>query len=458
MNKTIDLLHGKIMRPLCMLALPIVMTYFIQMAYNLIDMIWIGRLGSSAVAAVGVAGMFNWFSGGLVTMAKMGGQVKIGHSLGAGDEQDARRYLGATLQLGIAFAFIFGITVNLLADHLIGFFNLNSESAVRDAIYYLKITCGLVIFNFLNQIFTSSFNVCGDSRTPFVINTTGLVINVIADPLLIFGPGPFPALGVAGAAAATVSAQIIVFILFIFAIRGRHPLYRDVQLLIIRDPAYYGRILRIGMPLSIQDMMFSCCSMLIARFVAAYGDGAVAAQKVGSQVESITWMAADGFMAAINAFISQNFGAGQYDRVRAGYRAIMKIVFVWGMFCAILLIVIPGPIFKIFLNDEAVLPIGISYLRIMGYSQLFMCAEITTAGAFGGLGNTVPSSVEGILLTFMRIPLLLILTRTSLGLSGIWWSISISSILKGIVLVAWYLLYQRKVCPVVQLSSERTRP
>mgnify|MGYP000591171162 FL=1 len=114
MTKTIDLLHGRIMHSLCVLALPIVMTYFIQMAYNFIDMIWISRLGSGAVAGVGVAGMFTWFSNGLVTMAKMGGQVKIGHCLGARDDAEARRYLGAALQLGILFALVFSIGINVL--------------------------------------------------------------------------------------------------------------------------------------------------------------------------------------------------------------------------------------------------------------------------------------------------------------------------------------------------------
>lgn len=457
MTKTIDLLHGKIMRSLCILAVPIVMTYFIQMAYNFIDMIWIGRLGSGAVAGVGVAGMFTWFSNGLVMMAKMGGQVKIGHCLGAGDDDDARRYLGAALQLGIVFALFFGIGINILAHSLIGFFHLSSPAVIHDAVLYLRITCGLVIFTFMNQIFTSSFNVYGDSRTPFIMNTCGLVSNVIADPLLIFGIGPFPALGVAGAAVATVFAQMFVFILFIFAIRKRHPLYRGLKLAEPRPFQYYTQIIRIGLPLSLQDMLFSCCSMLIARFVAVYGDGAVAAQKVGTQVESLSWMAADGFMAAINAFISQNYGAGQLDRVKAGYRSIMKIVLVWGSLCTLLLVFLPGPIFRIFLNDDAVLPIGIDYLRIMGFSQLFMCAEITTAGAFGGLGNTLPPSSESILLTCMRIPLLLILTKTPLGLSGIWWSISISSILKGIVLVSWYLIYQRRLLSA-SASSDDIRP
>lgn len=394
MTKTIDLLHGKIMRSLCILAVPIVMTYFIQMAYNFIDMIWIGRLGSGAVAGVGVAGMFTWFSNGLVMMAKMGGQVKIGHCLGAGDDDDARRYLGAALKLGIVFALFFGIGINILAHSLIGFFHLSSPAVIHDAVLYLRITCGLVIFTFMNQIFTSSFNVYGDSRTPFIMNTCGLVSNVIADPLLIFGIGPFPTLGVAGAAVATVFAQMFVFILFIFAIRKRHPLYRGLKLAEPRPFQYYTQIIRNGLPLSLQDMLFSCCSMLIARFVAVYGDGAVAAQKVGTQVESLSWMAADGFMAAINAFISQNYGAGQLDRVKAGYRSIMKIVLVWGSLCTLLLVFLPGPIFRIFLNDDAVLPIGIDYLRIMGFSQLFMCAEITTAGAFEVWATPCPPSSE----------------------------------------------------------------
>ena len=448
------LLEGNIMTALAGLALPIMGTSLMQMAYNLTDMIWIGRLGSGAVAGVGVAGMFTWFSNGLVMMAKMGGQVKIGHCLGAGDDDDARRYLGAALKLGIVYALFIGIGINILAHSLIGFFHLSSPAVIHDAVLYLRITCGLVIFTFMNQIFTSSFNVYGDSRTPFIMNTFGLVSKVIADPLLIFGIGPFPALGVAGAAVATVFAQMFVFILFIFAIRKRHPLYRGLKLAEPRPFQYYSLIIRIGLPLSLQDMLFSCCSMLIARFVAVYGDGAVAAQKVGTQVESLSWMAADGFMAAINAFISQNYGAGQLDRVKAGYRSIMKIVLVWGSLCTLLLVFLPGPIFRIFLNDGAVLPIGIDYLRIMGFSQLFMCAEITTAGAFGGLGNTLPPSSESILLTCMRIPLLLILTKTPLGLSGIWWSISISSILKGIVLVSWYLIYQRRLLSASASSAD----
>lgn len=104
---------------------------------------------------------------------------------------------------------------------------------------------------------------------------------------------------------------------------------------------------------------------------------------------------------------------------------------------------IPGPIFKIFLDDPQVLPLGISYLTILGYSQLFMTAEITTSGAFSGLGNSVAPSFISIVLTTARIPMILILTQY-IGLNGIWWAISLSSIFKGIISVSWFTLYKRK--------------
>ena len=114
----------------------------------------------------------------------------------------------------------------------------------------------------------------------------------------------------------------------------------------------------------------------------------------------------------------------------------MIVVLLWGFFCTIVLIVFPAPIFRIFIPEAAVLPMGIDYLRILGVSQLFMCMEITTAGAFSGLGRTLPPSIVSTSLTVARIPMALLLISTPLGLNGIWWSITISSICKGIVLTA----------------------
>ena len=114
-----------------------------------------------------------------------------------------------------------------------------------------------------------------------------------------------------------------------------------------------------------------------------------------------------------------------------------------GDFCTLLLICCPAPVFQIFITEKDVIPLGVDYLRILGVSQLFMSLEITTAGAFSGYGKTVPPSVISIVFTALRIPLALILVHTTLALNGIWWSITISSILKGVLLFVWFYIFMR---------------
>ena len=447
MNKHVDLLHGPVLSSLTRLAIPIMATFLIQMAYNLTDMIWIGRVGSDAVAAVGAAGMYMWLSSGISTLAKTGGQVLAGHALGAGRNEEASEYSANAFGLTIIFGILFGAVCILFHTPLIAFFKLNSTQVIADAEIYVMITGGLVIFSFLNQTFTGIFTAMGNSRAAFLATTTGLVVNIVLDPVLIFGIGPFPRLMVMGAAIATILAQAIVTLMFFYYASKDTVLFKGLHIFRIPDRRHTAAIIRIGVPTSVQSIVFTGISMIIARLIAGYGDGAVAVQKVGSQIESISWMTADGFAAAVNSFIAQNHGAGNKERIRKGYSAAMLVVLLWGLVCTFLLMVCPAPIFRIFITEAEILPLGVDYLFILGVSQLFMSVEITTAGAFSGFGCTVPPSVIGIVFTAMRIPLAFVLTRTPLGLNGVWWSITISSICKGVFLFAWFSIYlKRKMC------------
>ena len=438
MKTRINLLEGNILPALSALALPIMATSLIQMAYNLIDMIWIGKIGASAVASVGAAGMFMWLSNGLATLAKMGGQIKVGHALGAQKKEDAASYAQSSIQMGIVFAIGFGILSIVFADEMIGFFQLNSAQVIQDAKLYLMITCGLVIFSFMNQIFTGILTAMGNSRTSFIATGIGLVLNIVLDPLFIFGFGVIHPMGVAGAAIATVLAQLVVMLLFLYTILRDTVLFCDVHILHSYSSQHTREIFRIGLPSAVQSMLFSGISMVIARLIAGWGDAAVAVQKVGSQIESISWMTAEGYAAALNSFVAQNHGAKNTDRIREGYRLSMIVMLSWGVFCSFVLIVFPQLIFQVFIQEAEVLPMGVDYLRILGVSQLFMCMEITTAGAFSGLGKTLPPSIVSITLTGARIPMAILLGRW-LGLNGVWWAITISSIGKGIVLLVWFL-------------------
>ena len=444
MKKNIDLLHGKILRSLTGLALPIMATSLVQTAYNLTDMAWIGMVGSDAVAAVGAAAMYTWLSSGVVTLVRMGGQVKSAHAHGEGNLAEAVQYGKGALQLALGLAIAYGVLTNMLAGPLIGFFHLNSPMVVENAILYLRIACGLIVFAFIGQTLTGLYTASGNSRTPFIANCIGMGANIVLDPLLIFGLGPVPGLGVAGAAIATVSAQFIVALVLVLAMRRDPVLAAQMRIWNPTPLSNIKTMIRIGFPSSVQSMLYCGISMVLTRFVTSWGDTAVAVQRVGGQIESISWMTADGFGSAINAFVGQNYGAGNLKRVKKGYMTAAGIMFVWGIFTTCLLILGAVPIFSLFIHEAEVIPAGADYLRIIGFSEMFMCVELMTVGAMSGMGKTMEASVITIIFTAARIPLAILLGGTAMGLNGIWWALTISSIVKGIIFFTVFIRMMRK--------------
>lgn len=445
MNKHIDLLHGPILTSLTKLALPIMATSLVQMAYNLTDMAWVGRVGSGAVTAIGTAGMYVWLSQGVSMLAKMGGQIKVAHSLGEENPKNAAIYAQGAVQLGILLALLYGALTLVFAGPLIGFFGLSDSGTIQDAQRYLRITCGMVLFPFLNSILTGIFTARGDSKTPFSANFAGLITNMILDPVLIFGFGVIPRMEAVGAAIATVIAQIVVTVMFLLATKKDAGFFGEIRIWKKTPRSYITTIFHLGLPAAIQNLLYTSISMVLTRFVAAWGDTAVAAQRVGSQIESISWMTADGFAAAINSFVGQNYGSGQYQRVKKGYQAASGVMFLWGMICSLLLLFLAEPIFCLFINEAAIVPMGVNYLVILGISQMFMCIELTTIGALSGMGKTLLCSGISIVLTSARIPLAIMLGSTSLGLNGIWWAFTISTVAKGIVFFICFTQISKKI-------------
>ncbi len=438
MSKNVNLLDGSIIGSMSRLAFPIMGASLIQMGYNLVDMIWIGRLGSGAVAAVGAAGMFLWMANGVTTVPRIGGQVTVGQKLGAGQQKEAAEYAACALRMGLFLGIIYGLICALFNKPLISFFKLNSPEVIAEARWYLVIAGGLLIFFFLDQVIGGILAAMGNTVTTFRVTTVGLVINLVLDPVLIFGLGPFPRLEVIGAALATVFAQMIVFLLYLKAIWNEPVIFRNLHLLRRSNRVHLNEIVKIGLPSALQDVLFSAISMVIARFVAGYGDAAVAVQKVGGQIESISWMMGGGFAMAVNSFVAQNYGAGKIERVRKGFRTAIMIMGIWGLFNTFLLMTFPKFFFSIFISEPDVIPMGVDYLRIIGISEVFICLEGAATGAFQGLGKTVPPSIVGITFNALRIPAALLLSHTALGLNGIWWVLTVSCIFKGTILPLWY--------------------
>ena len=218
-SKTVDLTSGPILKTLAELALPIMISSMLGTAYSIMDMAWIGLLGAKAVAGVGVGGMYVWLSQGLASLSRMGGQVNTAQACGRKDYDQARPYAASSLQLTALSGILFAAVCVIFIQPLLGFFNLTDAETYTAARSYTLITCGLILFSYLNLTLTGLSTAQGDSRTPLLANFIGLAGNMILDPLLILGIGPFPRLEVAGAAIATVSSQILVFVVMVLRIR-----------------------------------------------------------------------------------------------------------------------------------------------------------------------------------------------------------------------------------------------
>lgn len=452
MKNRIDLLEGNIFSTLTKLALPIMATSLIQMAYNMTDMIWIGRVGSNAVAAVGSAGMFMWLAQALITLCRGGGQVKVAQSLGSKDFNLAKTYARSSLQMAVVFSMIYTIITIIFSNKFISFFKFEDVNVIKDANTYLIFVSLGLIFMFLNQVLTGLVTATGNSKTPFRVNAVGLIINIVLDPIMIFGFGPIPKMGVMGAAIATDLAQAVVFLLYFMYMKNDDLLFIDFKFLSRPNFNCIKDIVKIGLPPAAQSCFFTLIAMVIARMVASFGAAAVAVQKVGSQIESISWMTSDGFASALNSFIAQNFGAKNYERSKKGYFTAFRTCIVLGLFTTSLLVFLPKPIFYIFITEIDVLPLGIDYLRILGYSQLFMCTEIVTTGAFSGFGKTTLPSTINVIFTLIRIPMAYALVNILGSLNGIWWALTISSVIRGVLMPILFIIFLKKQEKVMQLN------
>jgi putative MATE family efflux protein len=422
------------------------LTMFIQMAYTLIDMFWVGKLGSGAVAAIGSAGFFTWLGISVAFLAKTGIEVTIAQSAGKNDVNGLKNFVINGLLLTVFISICYSLFVGIFAKQLIDFFNLgndlNSYDPSANATIYLRILSLGMIFTFCNLSFTAIYNGLGKSKLPFYLNSVGLCLNIILDPLVIYGIGPFPRLEVPGVAIATVFCHAVVTVLFLYHLRKQFDFFRSIKNFFCISRDHLKQLVRIGLPPSIQSVMFATIGIVLARIISQWGPVSIAVQRIGSQIEAISWMTANGFSIAISSFVGQNYGAGKILRVWSGYKTAIAIMTCIGFFTTFLLFCFPQFLFSIFVDEPDTIAAGVIYLSIISFSQLFMCIEMTTAGAWNGLGRSIPPSIISIVFNLLRIPMAIFLSGM-IGISGVWWSISGSSIVKGILLVLWFVIYYR---------------
>ncbi|MCL2320900.1 MAG: MATE family efflux transporter [Oscillospiraceae bacterium] len=439
--KNYNLTEGNILNKLLLVALPIMGTQFIQMTYNMVDMIWLGRVGKDAVASSGTAGLYMWLFMAFLLVGRMGSEIGVSQHLGKKDIKNAKEFSQNSLFISFILGCLCSATCLLFSKQLISFFNIQEPIVAQDSARFLSIVGLACPFTFVTASLTGSFNGSGNSKLSFIANLSGLALNIALDPILIF----FFHLGVIGAAIATATAQTVVCIIFLVSIKKhKERPFSEYSFLIKPSLDKLIKIFKWTAPIAIESFLFSFFTMKITSFVSRFGAGAISVQSIGSQIESLTWLIGGGYGSALTAFVGQNFGAKKWGRIHKGFKISIYVMSIWGVIVTLILFFGGKYIFYLFIPDDSLLNMGDNYLKILAFCQLVGCLEAISSGTFRGTGRTIPPSLVSVISNFLRIPMAYFLSLTSLGLNGIWLGITIGAFIRGAWIFIWRLIRSRK--------------
>jgi len=443
-SKRIDLTQGSILKKLITIAAPIMGMQIFQMAYNLIDMFFLGRISPEAVAAAGSAGMYLWLSVAFFLIGQIGAEIGVSQSMGKKDIPTARKYGKNAILISIILGVITGAITIIFSHPLISLLQIREAQVAYDAAIYLRIVGFAFPMIFINNAVSGIYNGVGNSKLPFYLKTIGLIFNIIITPIFIFMLG----WGIIGAAIATAIGHIVTGLLLLISVK--HPKlcpFEDFKFkeIFTANKGIIKQIFKWSLPVATNSAFFTMLTMIIATFVAEFGAGALAAQRVGTQIESLTWLVGGGYAAAFRAYVGQNYGAKRFDRLRKGYSLSSLAMVLWGSGVGLLMFFAGAPIFRLFITDPEIVAIGISYMRILAVVQIAQSMDALSASAFDGLGKTLPPTIVSITFNALRVLVAFFLSQTALGIDGIWIGLAFGNLMRGIVLTTWYLLHSRNM-------------
>lgn len=433
--KTKNLTSGSIGKELLLLALPLTIANIVNIAYNMIDMFYIGKVGGEALSAVGSAGFYLWLASSIVFFSKQGMEILISQAIGRKNEHESRDVVKTGIILNVIISLVYGLFTLLFASTLISFFRMDSQYIHDLGVSYLQVGSIAIILMMINQNLMSVFQARGQTNNVLIFNGLGLLLNIVLDPILILNFD----LGVVGAALATVFANVLVFALSAFS------LYRFERQFDYK-PRFSNiiakKMLKLSYPTGCYQVFYTFIAMVISSFAVQYGDYVMAGQRIGSQIESLSWMMASGLGIAAGVFTGQNVGAQNKQRINIAYRYLFIFSTVYGFILFLLFAFKATPIIELFSNDPQIVSVGVDYLFFLAFCQAFTLYEGVGAGYFNGFGMTKIASFFSISGNLLRLILVIVLAKL-IGLNGIWVAISISGIYRGLGIVVCKMYYER---------------
>lgn len=429
--------YGKAIKKL---AIPAILTYTCQIIFEFIDAFWLGLLKNSEVfAAVGAASFITWALYALMNIVSGGINSYVAQYAGAKNRKGYHRIAFEGIILSVIVGFLITVTMNFLYHTI--FVKMGLTGFILKATEeYFSVMNIYFIISFLYITTGTIFNAHGDTKTTFWTNGVTIFFNIILAPLLILGYGFIPGMEVEGAALSTIIAQVLGIILrMIFLVKKDFlPSVFSLKDFSLKDSI---EIMKVGIPVATGNFIFCMVFPFLTKFITMLGNiHALSALNICHRVEGVAYFICTGFA------VSAATMAGQYTGIKNMKRAIESAwANVFYLTCVLLpvslvFIIYPHPFITLMTDDKTVLFEGVKYMRIIGPSVIFLGLEIVFQGVFTGLGNTLAPTLIYIPLTIGRIPLAYFLAfKCNMGVEGIWWAITVSALLKGILVTFLFM-------------------
>lgn len=434
------LTQGPITHSLLRLAWPIMLSNLFQTVYNLVDTLWLGRLGKVAVAAPTIAWPL------VFLVISLGAGVTIAGTALVAQYTGARRHEEANLAAGQVFTFTSILAVILaaggaMAAHPLMVLMGAGPDLLEPAASYLRIIYAGIPAMFGMFIVTALLNGVGNTVTPMKLMGVSVVLNIVLDPLFIFGWGPFPAWGVAGAAVATILSRGIV------AIYGIYLLFSgkvEIQLRLHHLRLHWEtikRIIVIGLPASLGQTGTALGFSIMTGILARFGTAVVSAFGIGNRIISIVTMPAMGLGQATATMVGQNLGAEETKRAERSAWTGMGISTAFLLAGSVAVYALRASLVRVFIDDPEVISLGAQMFAITAMAFPFMGILQVIIGTYQGSGHTVYSMFFSLFrLWGMRIPLVYFLGFTlAMGADGVWWAMFISNFGTAILSLGFFL-------------------
>ncbi|HEX3045090.1 MAG TPA: MATE family efflux transporter [Bacillota bacterium] len=432
------------------LAIPVLLANLLTTGYSVINTIWVGNIvGEVGVAAIAVSYPIMFILMGLANGATMATSVLVAQYFGAKDYKMVDKVVNNSLTVSSIVSVTLAVVTFLASDFLLRAMNTPGPVfAITSS--YLKLSVVGFIFIYFYFLIAAILRGIGDTVTPLAFLAISTILNAILDPLIIIGIGPFPRLGLNGAAIATLIAQGIALIsALIYFNHKQHLVGFNYKKLAFEKPIIFA-IFKIGLPSMVQQTLMSVGSAFVTTLVNSFGTLAIAAFGVANRIDSIAIILASAIGMAVTILTGQNIGALKYDRVRSIFKWGLIAGIGWMLFFVTILMIFPKNVMYIFVKDPRVINIGISYIQMVGAAYLFVAIFFVCNGVINGAGQTIiPMIFSVISLWIIRIPFAYLFSQTELKLRGVWLSISISFMVTAIVSTIYYFTgrWKRRAIP-----------